>query len=74
VVANPGAWSHYSYAIHDALELFSGPLVEVHLSNPEERDEQWRHNSVLAALATKRILGRGPEGYREALEFLGETS
>jgi 3-dehydroquinate dehydratase-2 len=74
VIVNPGAWSHYSYAIHDALELFSGPLVEVHLSNPEERDEQWRHNSVIAALATKRILGRGPEGYREALEFLGETS
>ena len=48
VIANPGAWSHYSYAIHDALELFSGPLVEVHLSNPEEREEQWRHHSVIA--------------------------
>ena len=74
VIANPGAWSHYSYAIHDALELFSGPLVEVHLSNPEEREEQWRHHSVIAALATKRILGHGPDGYREALEYLGASS
>ena len=74
VIANPGAWSHYSYAIHDALELFSGPLVEVHLSNPEERAEVWRHVSVIAPLAAKRILGRGPAGYREALEFLGGAS
>ena len=73
VIVNPGAWSHYSYAIHDALELFSGPLVEVHLSNPEEREEEWRHNSVIAPLATKRILGHGPDGYREALEFLGSA-
>ena len=71
VIANPGAWSHYSYAIHDALELFSGPLVEVHLSNPEEREEEWRHHSVIEDLAAKRILGRGPDGYKEALEFLG---
>jgi 3-dehydroquinate dehydratase-2 len=69
VIANPGAWSHYSYAIRDALEIFPGPLVEVHLSNPEEREE-WRHTSVLADLATQRILGRGPEGYRDALAFL----
>jgi 3-dehydroquinate dehydratase II len=70
VIVNPGAWSHYSYAIHDALELFSGPIVEVHLSNPEERAEVWRHTSVVAPLAKKRILGHGPEGYKEALEFL----
>ena len=69
VIANPGAWAHYSYAIRDALELFPGPLVEVHLSNPEEREE-WRHTSVIADLATQRILGRGPEGYRDALAFL----
>jgi len=69
VIANPGAWSHYSYAIRDALEIFPGPLVEVHLSNPEEREE-WRHTSVLADLATQRILGKGPEGYRDALAFL----
>ena len=69
VVVNPGAWSHYSYAIHDALELLEVPVVEVHLSNIAER-EDWRRNSVIAPLAAKRILGKGPDGYREALEFL----
>ena len=74
VIANPGAWSHYSYAIHDALELFSGPLVEVHLSNPEEREEEWRHRSVIAELAAHRILGQGPDGYHDALAWLAERS
>jgi 3-dehydroquinate dehydratase II len=69
VIVNPGAWSHYSYAIHDALELLTVPVVEVHLSNIEQREE-WRRNSVIAGLAAKRVLGKGPEGYREALEFL----
>jgi len=73
VIANPGAWTHYSYAIRDALEMFPGPLVEVHLSNPEEREE-WRKVSVIADLAAERILGRGPEGYREALGFLAGSS
>ncbi len=73
VIANPGAWTHYSYAIRDALELFPGPLVEVHLSNPEEREE-WRRTSVIADLAAERVLGRGPEGYRDALAFLAESS
>ncbi len=69
IVANPAAWTHYSYAIHDALELFSGPIVEVHLSNVDDREE-WRRHSVIADLAAKRIMGKGPDGYREALEFL----
>ncbi len=69
IVANPAAWTHYSYAIRDALELFTGPIVEVHLSNVDER-EKWRRHSVIADLAAKRIFGKGPEGYREALEFL----
>jgi 3-dehydroquinate dehydratase II len=69
VIVNPGAWSHYSYAIHDALELLSVPVVEVHLSNIYEREE-WRRHSVISDLAAKRIVGRGPDGYREALEFL----
>jgi 3-dehydroquinate dehydratase-2 len=73
VIANPGAWTHYSYAIRDALELFPGPLVEVHLSNPEER-EDWRKVSVIADLAAERILGRGPDGYRDALAFLAGSS
>ena len=69
VIVNPGAWSHYSYAIHDAVELLAVPVVEVHLSNIEEREE-WRRNSVIAELAAKRVIGKGPDGYREALEFL----
>ncbi len=71
VVANPGAWSHYSYAIRDALELFEAPVVEVHLSNIEEREE-WRRHSVIADVASARVIGKGPEGYREALEILKE--
>jgi 3-dehydroquinate dehydratase II len=73
VIANPGAWSHYSYAIRDALELLDAPIVEVHLSNVDER-EDWRKHSVLADLAAKRVIGRGPDGYREALEFLVRPS
>jgi 3-dehydroquinate dehydratase II len=73
VVANPAAWTHYSYAIHDALELFRVPVVEVHLSNVDER-EDWRRHSVLADIAAARIAGKGPDGYREALEFLAEST
>jgi 3-dehydroquinate dehydratase II len=73
VVANPAAWTHYSYAIHDALELFRVPVVEVHLSNVDEREE-WRRHSVLSDIAAARIAGKGPDGYREALEFLAGSS
>ena len=69
VIANPGAWTHYSYAIRDALELLSVPVVEVHLSDIEAR-EDWRRHSVLSGLAAHRVIGKGPEGYKEALEFL----
>ena len=69
IVANPGAWSHYSYAIRDALELFKVPIVEVHLSDVANREE-WRRVSVIADLAASRVVGKGPDGYREALEFL----
>jgi 3-dehydroquinate dehydratase-2 len=71
VVVNPGAWTHYSYAIHDALQLFHVPVVEVHLSDIEHREE-WRRHSVIADVVTKRVIGKGPEGYREALTFLAE--
>ena len=71
VIVNPGAWTHYSYAIRDALELIEAPIVEVHLSDVDEREE-WRRHSVIADLAAKRIVGKGPEGYREALEFIVE--
>ena len=69
VIVNPGAWSHYSYAIHDALEILDVPIVEVHLSNVEQREE-WRRRSVVSDLMAHRVIGKGPEGYREALEFL----
>jgi 3-dehydroquinate dehydratase-2 len=69
VVLNPGAWSHYSYAIRDAAELLDVPIVEVHLSNVDER-EDWRRFSVISELAANRVVGKGPDGYREALEFL----
>ena len=71
VVANPGAWTHYSYAIREALDLLTVPLVEVHLSNIDEREE-WRRHSVIAELAAKRVIGKGPDGYREALAFIVE--
>jgi 3-dehydroquinate dehydratase-2 len=71
VVVNPAAWTHYSYAIRDAVELLDVPVVEVHLSNVEEREE-WRRVSVISDLAAKRVIGKGPDGYREALEFLAQ--
>ena len=69
VVVNPGAWSHYSYAIRDALELLEVPVVEVHLSNIETR-EDWRRHSVISDVAARRVIGKGPDGYRDALVFL----
>jgi 3-dehydroquinate dehydratase II len=69
VVLNPAAWTHYSYAIRDAVELFTVPVVEVHLSDVEQR-EDWRRVSLIADFAAKRVFGKGPEGYREALQFL----
>jgi 3-dehydroquinate dehydratase II len=69
VIVNPGAWTHYSYAIRDAVELIEAPVVEVHLSNVDER-EDWRRHSVIADLAAKRVIGKGPDGYREALEYI----
>ena len=69
VILNPGAWTHYSYALRDAVELFDVPVVEVHLSNIDEREE-WRRKSVISDLTAKRVIGKGPDGYREALAYL----
>lgn len=71
LVVNPGAWSHYSYAIHDALEIVDVPVVELHMSNVDEREE-WRRRSVIADVVEHRIVGKGPDGYREALAYLKE--
>ena len=71
VVLNPGAWTHYAYAIRDAVELTGLPAVEVHLSDVDAREE-FRHHSVLDGICVGRIAGRGPDGYRDALHLLGE--
>ncbi len=74
VIVNAGAWTHYSWAIRDALDILEVPVVEVHLSDIDHR-EDWRKVSVVAEVASHRIVGKGPEGYREALEYLaGEVT
>ena len=70
LVLNPGAWTHYSFAIRDALEIAALPAVEVHLSDVAAR-EQWRQVSVIRELCFATVSGRGPEGYRDALAQLG---
>ncbi|MDA8046877.1 MAG: 3-dehydroquinate dehydratase [Actinomycetota bacterium] len=76
VIVNPGALTHYGWSLHDALVTFEGPVIEVHLSNPEAR-EAWRRTSVIAPVATGTIAGLGGLGYRLAVEavasLLGRT-
>lgn len=67
IVINPGAFTHYSWAIHDALSAFDGVVVEVHISNPNAR-EPWRHTSVVAPVATGSIMGFGKAGYDLAIQ------
>ncbi|GAB1641654.1 type II 3-dehydroquinate dehydratase [Krasilnikovia sp. MM14-A1259] len=69
VVLNPGAWSHYSYAVRDACALLRAPLVEVHISNIHAREE-FRHHSVVSAVATGVIAGLGVDGYKLALQHI----
>src|SRR3954451_23823004 len=71
VVINPGAWTHYSWAIHDALELAGLPAVEGHLSDVGAREE-WRRHSVVADLCLATFSGQGPDGYRAPLARLKE--
>jgi 3-dehydroquinate dehydratase II len=72
VVVNPGAWTHYSWAIHDALAIAGLPAVEVHLSDVNAR-EPWRQLSVVKDLCIATIAGQGPEGYRDALQRLRQA-
>ena len=76
IVVNPAALTHYGWSLHDALAAFDGPVVEVHLSNPDAR-EPWRRTSVVAPVATGTISGFGGYGYRLAIaavaELLGRT-
>jgi 3-dehydroquinate dehydratase II len=71
IVMNPGAWTHYSYAIRDALEIAALPAVEVHLSDIDAR-EDFRRVSVIRDLCFATVKGQGPDGYREALSRLKE--
>ncbi len=70
-VVNAGAWTHYSWAIRDAIEVAGVPFVEVHISDVEGR-EDWRRDSVFEGLALAKISGQGEDGYRQALELLKE--
>lgn len=67
IIINPGAFTHYAWAIHDALAAFEGVIVELHLSNPNAR-EAWRHTSVVSPVATGSIVGFGGHGYRLAVD------
>lgn len=67
IVINPGAFTHYAWAIHDALAAFAGPVVELHLSNPVAR-EGWRHTSVVSPVASGTIAGFGGAGYDLAVD------
>lgn len=70
-IINAGAWTHYSYAIRDALAVDPVPAIEVHLSDVEGRDD-WRRVSVFQDLVEAKIFGKGPDGYREALSLIAE--
>lgn len=72
-IINPGAWTHYSYALHDALELVTVPVAEVHLSDIESREE-WRRVSVIADVVDVRVYGMGAAGYVDALEALAKLT
>ena len=72
LILNPGAWTHYAWAIRDALEIAGLPAVEVHLSDPASR-EDWRHVSVLGDLVVSRVAVQGIEGYSAALQHLKEA-
>ncbi len=69
IIINPGAFTHYAWSIHDALSAFAGPILEVHISNPNAR-EPWRHTSVVAPVATGSIMGLGIHGYALAVEAI----
>ena len=69
LVVNPGAWTHYSYALHDALEAVDVPKVEVHLSNVHAREE-WRRHSVVSPAVDAVIAGMGTRGYVASVEYV----
>lgn len=74
VVLNAAAWTHYSYAVHDACAQLTAPLVEVHLSDPTQRPEVFRHTSVVTPHAVEVVAGLGVDGYRLALETISRLT
>lgn len=70
IVLNAAAWTHYSWAIYDACAQLTAPLVEIHISDPKQRPEVFRHTSVVEPHAVATIAGRGIDGYRDALEVI----
>ncbi|MGZ5401314.1 MAG: type II 3-dehydroquinate dehydratase [Nocardioides sp.] len=74
VVLNAAAWTHYSYALLDACAQLTAPLVEVHISDPQQRPEEFRHHSVVSAYAVEVIAGQGIDGYRQALGLIAGLS
>jgi 3-dehydroquinate dehydratase-2 len=72
VLINPGAWTHYAWSLRDAVEISGLPTIEVHLSDVDAR-EAFRRVSVLEGVRAGKVSGRGPDGYRDALQLLKET-
>ena len=73
VVLNAAAWTHYSWALFDACAQLTAPLVEVHLSDPSQRPEEFRHTSVVTPYALEVVAGEGIQGYRRALAIIAEA-
>ena len=69
IIINPGAFTHYAWSLHDALATFTGPIIELHISNPNAR-ESWRHTSVVSPVATGTIVGLGAHGYELAVQAI----
>jgi 3-dehydroquinate dehydratase-2 len=70
VLLNAGAFTHYSYALHDAIEAIQVPVIEIHLSDISRRKESWRHTSVIAPVVEQTFQGEGLDSYRKGLDYL----
>lgn len=74
VVLNAAAWTHYSWALFDACAQLTAPLIELHISDPRQRPEEFRHHSVVTPYAAHEVVGQGVDGYRQALAHLAPAS
>ena len=72
IIINPGAFTHYAWSLHDALAAFDGPVIEIHLSNPNAREE-WRHTSVISPVAVGTIAGFGAMSYELAVDAMARV-